>query len=102
MPPMPDEAPKSAYELAMERLRKKDADAGIQERPLTDAQKANIAELRQLATAKLAQLKILHQSSLAKTFDPGERDLLDENYRREVQRIEEDRERKIEKIRTEG
>jgi hypothetical protein len=27
---------KSAYELAMERLQKKDADAGVEHKPLTD------------------------------------------------------------------
>ena len=36
---MSDDAPKSSYELAMERLRKKDAEAGIEQKPLTDAQK---------------------------------------------------------------
>ena len=47
MTPMPDDsAPKSAYELAMERLRKSDADAGIERQPVTDAQKAAIAEIR--------------------------------------------------------
>ena len=47
---MSDEAPKSAYELAMARLRKKDADAGTEEVPLTEAQRAAIAEVKQ-ATA---------------------------------------------------
>jgi len=94
-----DEAPKSAYQLAMERLRKKDADAGIETRPLTDAQKAQIADIRQIATAKIAERRILHQSSVALTFDPAERQQLEEDYRRDLQRIEDDRERKIEKVR---
>ncbi len=94
-----DDAPKSAYELAMDRLRKKDADAGVEQRPLTDAQKAAIGEIRQLATAKLAELKILHQSSLMKIRDPDAYAQLEDDYRREVQRIEEDRERKIENVR---
>ena len=34
-----DDAPKSAYELAMERLRKKDAESGAESRPITDAQR---------------------------------------------------------------
>ena len=34
---MTDDAPKSAYELAMERLRKKEQDSGGDERALTDA-----------------------------------------------------------------
>jgi hypothetical protein len=37
---------KSSFELAMERLRKKDEDAGIERQPVTDAQKAAIAEIR--------------------------------------------------------
>jgi hypothetical protein len=37
---------KSSYELAMERLRKSDEDAGITHRPLTEADKAAIAEIR--------------------------------------------------------
>ena len=38
-------APKSAYELAMERLRKTDADAGL-ERQLVTARKAAVSEIR--------------------------------------------------------
>ena len=37
--PMTSEGPKSAYELAMERLRQQDREAGVEERPLTEAQK---------------------------------------------------------------
>ena len=49
---MSDDAPKSAFELAMQRLRQKDKEANVDERPLTDAQKAAIAEVRQVFTAK--------------------------------------------------
>ena len=45
-PPVPDDGPKSALELAMERLRKKDKDAGVDAQPVTDAQRAAIAEAR--------------------------------------------------------
>ncbi len=96
---MNDEAPKSAYEIAMERLRKKDTDAGIEESHVTDEQKAQIAEVRQMATAKIAERRILHQSALMKTFDAAERLQIEEAFRRDIQRIEEGRERKIEKIR---
>ncbi len=37
------EAPKSALELVMERLKKKDAESGVEEKPLTDEQRAQIA-----------------------------------------------------------
>jgi len=46
--------PKSAYELAMERLKKKDAEAGVVEQKLTDAQKAAIADARNFYESKLA------------------------------------------------
>jgi hypothetical protein len=90
---------KSAYELAMERLRRKDAEAGVEQRSLTDEQKAEIAEVRKVYEAKLAQEEVLHQSSLRKTVDPDERAKLEEEYRRERERIVAEREEKIEKIR---
>ena len=34
---MSDDAPKSAFELAMQRLRQKDKDTDVDARPLTDA-----------------------------------------------------------------
>ena len=45
---MSEEGPKSAYELAMERLRRKDREGGTVEQPLTEAQKAAIAEARRM------------------------------------------------------
>ncbi len=48
---MADDGPKSAYELAMERLRKKDQEAGEDDRPLTDEQKSAIAEVRSFYTS---------------------------------------------------
>ena len=66
-------APKSAYELAMERLRKKDADAGVERQPVTDEQKAAIAEIRNFYQAKLAELEVLHQGKLRQLMDPEER-----------------------------
>ena len=96
---MSENGPKSAYELAMERLRQKDAERGVVTGPVSDAQKAKIAEVRQVAEARLAELKILHQSALAGAFDPIAREALESEYRRDVQRATDDRERKIAKIR---
>jgi hypothetical protein len=92
-------APKTAYELAMERLRKKDADAGIVHESVTDEQKAEIAEVRRVAEARIAELKILHQSALLSVFDPGERESLEAGHRADLQRVADDRERKIARIR---
>jgi hypothetical protein len=97
---MADDKPlKSSIELAMERLKKKDADAGIEARSLTDAQKAAIAEVRNFYDAKLAERDVLHQSKLRGTFDPGARETLDQEYRRDRERLTTDRDAKIEKIR---
>jgi len=96
---MPDQAPKSALELAMERLRKQDAEAGIVDTPLTDEQKAAIADARNFCEAKLAELNILQQSKLARAIEPEARALLEDEYRRDVQRLTDDRDRRIARIR---
>lgn len=97
---MNDEAPKSALELAMARLKKQDADAGISDRPLSDGQKQEIAEVRKTYAAKLAQEEILYKSKLAASVDFEQRQTMDEHYRRDVERLNHERDRKIEKIRT--
>ena len=91
---------KSAYELAMERLRKKDEESGVSTRPLTDADKAAIAEIRNFYEAKLAQEDVLHQSKLRSTFVPEEREVLMQQFRRERERLTSERDAKIEKIRS--
>jgi hypothetical protein len=96
---MSDDAPKSAYELAMARLRQKDAEAGVVSGPVSDEQKAEIAEVRSRAEARIAELKILHQSTVAALFDPDARAMAEADLRRELQRIDDDRESKIAKIR---
>jgi hypothetical protein len=90
---------KSSYELAMERLRKKDAEEGRVETPLTDEQRAAIAEARSLYASKLAEAEILHKSKVASTFDPAQLEELAENHRRDVARITDDQERAIAKLR---
>src|SRR5262245_14340341 len=96
---MAGDAPKSAYEIAMERLRKKDAEEGIVRRPPSDAQKAAIAEVRNFYEAKLAELEVLHQDKQLTTFDPAERAARDEEYRRDRERLSAERDAKIEKLR---
>jgi hypothetical protein len=96
------DAPKSAIELAMERLRKKDADAGIVEQKLTDAQKAAIAEARSVYEARVAERQILHRQTQLTAVDAQETARLDEEYRRDLDRFATDRDAKIRKIRQEG
>jgi hypothetical protein len=93
--------PKSALELVMERLRKKDAEAGIAAQTLTDEQKAAIAEARSIYEAKVAERQILHRGSVLTTADPQERAALDEEYRRDLDRFASDRDAKIRRIRGE-
>jgi hypothetical protein len=94
-----DDAPKSAYEIAMERLRQKDQAAGVEERSLSDEQRVAIAEQRRVYEAKLAEREILHHAALRKTDDPEARAALEEEYRRDRDRIGSERDRKIEQIR---
>lgn len=96
---MADEDPKSSYELAMERLRKKDKDEGVDERTVTPEQREAIGEARRVAEAKLAEREILHQSAVKGVMDPESREKLDIEYRRDRERIGSDRDHKIDQIR---
>src|SRR2546425_4282178 len=98
------DAPKSAYELALEKLKQRDRERG-EAAPvlLTDDQKKRIAEIRRMCEAKLAEREILHASERTKVLsDPeGQEKLakLEEEYFRDRRRIEEDRDRQIEALR---
>ena len=94
--------PRSSLEIVMERLRKKDADAGVEETPLSDEQRAQIAEARSIYEARVAERRILHQSTQATVFDPAEREQLDQLLRRDLERFETDRDARIRRIRSEG
>jgi hypothetical protein len=97
-----DDTPKSAVEIAMERMRRKDADNGVAERATTDEQKGLIAEARNLHASKVAELEILHRSKLARVIDPAERGQAEDSYRRDLARLHGDLERKILKLRSMG
>ena len=96
-----DDAPKSALELAMARLKKQDAEQGVSERFLTEDQKQEIAEVRKTYGAKLAQEEILFKSKTRVYIEPDARREIEEHYRRDVERLNHERDRKIEKIREE-
>jgi hypothetical protein len=95
------DAPKSALELAMERLKKKDEAAGIEQKALTDAQRAGIAEARSVFEARVAERRIMHQSQTAAVFDPQELELRREELMRDLAQLESERDAKIRKIRGE-
>ena len=95
-----DRAPrvKSAYELALDRLESE----GI-ERPreaaLSEEERAQLSEVRQQAAAKLAELEILHRDRLSRILEPEQRQQEEDEYVRERRRIEEQRDRKLERAR---
>jgi hypothetical protein len=96
---MPDDAPKSAFDLAMERLRQKDREAGVVEQPLTEAQRASIAEIRAFYEAKLAELQILSRPAASEAEDQEALESLEDKYRSERERLQQERERKIAAVR---
>ncbi len=99
---MADTGLKSAFELAMERLRRKDEEEGIVQQPLTDSQRAAIAEVRNVYEARIAELEVMHRSALTRTFEPAAREELEAGYRRDRERLVAEREAKIELIRKSG
>ena len=91
---------KSAYELAMERLQK-DAPSV----PLNAEQRAQIAEIDSLYTAKIAEKELLLKSEIAQEQAKGKFDQVEQLQRQlasELRRLNEEREEKKEKVRREG
>ena len=98
-----DDAPKSSLELAMERLRKKDAESGESIRELSAEQKSEIAELRRVYEAKLAEVDIMKRPNLPSGLPEELREqagLLNEQYLRERDLLAAERDAKLEAIRT--
>jgi len=93
------DAPKSALDIVMARLRQKDAEAGVEQRALTDAQRTAIAEARSVYEAQVAERKIMHQSTISSIFDPAELEQRDLELRRDLDRFERERDEKIKRIR---
>ena len=93
------DAPKSSIDLVMERLRRKDAESGTEQRPLTDAQRTAIAEARTIFEAQSAERRIMHQSTVAGIFDPAELEERESELRRDLDRFERERDEKIKRIR---
>jgi hypothetical protein len=96
---MSDESPRSAYEIAMERLRQKDVRDGVDHQPRTDEQKAAIAEIRSLYDAKIAQAEVMHRSAVVGILDEDARIRADEEYQRDRARLQAERDARIEKVR---
>ncbi len=88
---------KSAYELAMERLQKQSPSA-----PLTDAQKAEIAEIDSLYRAKIAERELLLQDQIRRERAAGkesEVESLLQQLASETRRLQEEAEAKKQRVR---
>jgi hypothetical protein len=97
-----NEKPRTAVEIAMARMKQRDADSGVVDLPPTAEQKAAIAEARNLHAAKLAEGEILHRSRLMGVHEPADRTRLEDVYRDDVRRLNEDLDRKVQEIRRAG
>ena len=95
-----DGAPKSSFELAMERLRKKDAEEGVTTQPMTAKQKDAIAEVRSLYDSKIVEQEILQQSAMNNLLgaDPAELEEVSRRFRRDRERLGSERDAKVEGI----
>jgi hypothetical protein len=98
---MSDDRPKSAYEIAMEKLRRQDRLGGeAAAAPLTPRQKKAIAEARNRAEAQLAEIEILFgPKRQAAAEDPEALKKAEEEYARDRRRVEERRDAEIARIR---
>lgn len=94
-----DDAPKSAYELAMARLRKQDADRGDADVPLSAAQREEIAEVRRVYAARRAQAEIMLNTARATAHDVETLARLNDEFRRDTDRMARELEEKIAAIR---
>ena len=85
----------------MERLRKKDAEEGVTTRPMTDQQKAAIAEVRSLYNSKIAEQDVLQQSTMNHLLgtDSAELDEVARQFRRERERLASERDAKVDGLR---
>jgi hypothetical protein len=92
-----DEAPKSAVELAMEKLR---ARSDYKEHRLNDEQKTEIAEIRSRCRAKIAEAEIEMESKLRAAQSLEEIETLRAGLAREKERLTTEMEERVEKVRS--
>ncbi len=90
---------KSAYELAMERLKASDPDAGL---PLTPEQKAALAEIDRVYQGKIAEREIFLAKQLDDTLaadNQEEAEKIRKQLVNERARLEEEKEAEKDKVR---
>lgn len=93
---MSEDEPKSAIELAMEKLR---ARGDFAETFLTDAQKAEIAETRSFYRAKIAELEIHQETKMRQATTLEELEALKKELTKEKERLHREMEDKVQKVR---
>ncbi|MDD8044232.1 MAG: hypothetical protein PHC78_10770 [Verrucomicrobiota bacterium] len=89
---------KSAYELAMERLKAQTPE----HTPLTDAQRTAIAEIDSKCKARIAELEIMRKSAIAEAIQKGQQNeaaTIQRELADEIRRLEERRDADKEKVR---
>ncbi len=96
------DAPKSAVELVMERLKQQDAAADVGTTALTGDQKEAIAAARRDYEAKVAEADILFRSKLTAALDLDAQQELEANHRRDLGQFASTRDKKIDAIRKGG
>ena len=92
---------KSAYELAMERLAAENGE----EKPISDAQKAQLAEIDEKYKAKIAEREVFLGPKLAEAQASGnlsDAEDLRKQLANERARLEEEREEKKDAVRNAG
>ncbi len=94
---MSEDEPKSAVELAMEKLR---ARGDFTETSLTDAQKAEIADIRSLYKSKIAELEIHEATKMKQAATLEELEALKEALAKEKQRLNQEMEDKVKEVRS--
>lgn len=94
--------PKTALELALEKL---DAQKEFEVRKLTDEQREEIAQIRQKYQARIADQEISLQGKIRKAVSEGEFDKVPQiqaNLQSEKERLREEMERAVEKVKKGG
>ena len=78
----------------MERLKQKDKDEGVESQPMTDNQKAAMAEAREPTARKLPNRKCCSSRGCAIRFNLAEREAIEQELRRVRERYSSERKRR--------
>ena len=66
-----------------------------------DVQRPRLADIRRVCDGRLAERSILHQGDLRKAQDPEQLEQPEQNYRRDRERVQSERECKLAEVRGE-